>query len=225
MAALAVSVVSVNAIVLDFDALANTAMSFSGNSSFGFTTNSSGDQFQITGSSTGLSTGLEGYVANVDNFTIGTITGSGMLEEAPVTGTATLYILDGTGADLTATLQWNDIYTFGAAGGINYMGSVNLTDIQYSGMNADLLALAAAGSASDAVSFQFASPMTLTELASMPATTSYSGSISTGVITVPEPAWVAILLAGMACFYGVLRCRRADISRKVCALKVKDRYR
>ena len=227
MAALAVSVTSVNAIVLNFDALPNTAISFSGTGAFDFTSNSGGNQFQITTEQgTGAAIGLEGYVAGANLFTIGQITDSGVVQTAPVTGTATLYIVDQNNVDLTGTLQWDDISTsFGTIGGVNYTGSVNLFDIQYSGTNTDLLSLAAAGSASDTLSFQFNSPESLSSLDSTATSTSYSGSLSAGMSPVPEPGSAVVLLAGLACFYGVLQCRKVKESRKVRALKIETDYR
>ena len=207
MTALAVSVTSVKAIVLDFDALANTDISFSGAGSFGFTSNSSGNQFQITTvqQGTGAAIGLQGYITEVNPFEIGQITDSGPIETAPVTGTATLYIVDQNGFDLTGTIQWTDISTlYGTIGGVNFAGAVNLSDIQYSGTNPDLLAMASAGSASDVLSFQFDSSMLLSELVDTPTSTSYSGSFSASDVTaVPEPAPSAVLLAGI-CFCGML---------------------
>lgn len=227
MAALAVSITSVNAIVLNFDALPNTAISFSGTGNFDFTSNSGGDQFQITTEQgTGAAIGLEGYIAGVNLFTIGQITDSGVVQTAPVTGAATLYIVDQNNIDLTGALQWNDISTFGTIGGVNSTGSVNLSDIQYSGTNADLLSLAAMGSASDTVSFQFTSPESLSNLVSTATSTSYSGSLSAvGMSPVPEPGSAVVLLAGLACFYGVLRCRKVKESRKVRAVKIETDYR
>lgn len=223
MAALAASVISVNAVVLDFDAVSNAAISFSGTSTFDFTANSSGDQFQITESDgTGAAVGLEGYLADTNLFTIGQITSAGVVQTAPVTGTATLYIVDQSGLDLTGTLQWDDISTsFGFIGGVNYTGSFNLFNVQYLGTNADLRALADAGLASDVLSFQFSSPMSLSNLVSTAASTSYSGSLSTGIGPVPEPASAVVLLAGIACFWGILRCRRVAASRNICPVKIK----
>jgi hypothetical protein len=228
MTALAVSVASVNAIVLNFDALPSTDLSFNGTGNFDFTSNSSGDQFQITTvqQGTGAAVDLEGYLAGTDLFTIGSITDSGLVQTAPVTGTATLYIVDQNNIDLTGTLQWNDISTtFSTIGGVNYTGSVNLSDIQYSGTNADLLSLAAAGSASDVLSFEFTSPESLSNLVSTATSTSYSGSFSAGTSLVPEPGSAVVLLAGLACFYGVLRYRKVKESRNVCPVKIETRHR
>jgi len=227
MAALAVSVASVNAIVLDFDAIANAAISFSGTGTFDFTSNSSGDQFQITADTgAGAAVGLEGYLAGTNLFTIGSITDSGVTQTAPVTGTATLYIVDQSGLDLTGTLQFEDISTsFNTSGELDYLGSLNLFNIQYYGTNADLQALAAAGSASDIVTFPLNPPMSLNNLVSMASSTSYAGSLTSGVIPVPEPASAAVLFVGIVCFCGILWRGRMDGTRKVCAVRVENRYR
>ena len=53
------------------------------------------------------------------------------------------------------TINWISISTISVAGVLNLNGQVNLTGINYLGSNSDLSALAAAGSASDVVTFQF----------------------------------------------------------------------
>jgi hypothetical protein len=192
------------AITLDFQNLDATVVDFPGNSTFSFTS-TNGYQFSISSVEGGVgdSVGLNGYVHADNPFTIGAITITpfpGGLEEesAPVTGTGTLHITDALATDLTSTIQWVDIETFGVAGVLDLTGTLNLTGINYSGANSDLCALAADGSAVDVVTFQFVPAESLTELANTGGQTSYSGSIT----SVPEPGtWVLVAIGtGLAVF-------------------------
>lgn len=208
-----VSIASSHAVVLDFANLTNTDLSFlgngtaNGNGQFTLTSEGSGFQFDIT--SSGASDGLQGYITSSDLFTIGTITTSGSVQTAPVSGTATLYITDQNNVSLTATLQWQNIATFyGIVGGLDYTASVNLSDIQYTGNNSDLQALAAAGVADDVISFT--SYESLSQLSDSPAQLSYSGSInSANVSPVPEPGTLSLMgIGALLVSFNRLRKRR-----------------
>jgi hypothetical protein len=182
------------AITLNFQNLNGTVVSFAGDSTFSFTS-TNGYQFSISSVTGGVgdSVGLNGYVAPGGPFTIGTITTSGSIQSAPVTGTGTLHITDALATDLTGTIEWVDITTIGVGGIVNLSGTLNLTSINYPGANSDLGALAAAGSASDVVTFQFVPAQTLTQLANTGGQTSYSGTI----LAVPEPASVTLVVVGL----------------------------
>jgi len=147
--------------------------------------------------------GLNGFLGPGGPFVIGAITTSGGLQSAPVTGGSTLHITDNATLDLKGTINWISIATISVAGVLNLNGQVNLTAITYSGTNSDLVALAAAGSGEDVVTFQFVPPKTLTQLTTTGGQTSYSGSIT----SVPEPGtWVLVALGtGLGVF---LRGRR-----------------
>ncbi len=184
------------AIVLDFANVPNTTLSFSGGT-FGFTSNVSGNQFEITSvtGGAGTSVGFQGYISG-GAFTIGTITsGTGGVQSAPVTGTDTLHIVDSSDVSLTGSISWQTIETVSVAGVLNITGAIDLTGITYSGANSDLQALASAGSAMDVVTFEFVPAETLTALDTTGGTTAYSGSI---VAPVPEPTTMALMGLGLA---------------------------
>ena len=164
-----------------------------------------GTQWYI-GSETGgtdSATGLTGSVLN-GPFSYRTIIVNGSEQTAIVTGPlGQMVINDGANIPLTGTVDWTTVSTFGDAGAINASVQVNVTDLQYAGLNPDLQTLAAAGSGSMILTFQFSPGQTLTDLSSGDnsfITSYYFGSIST---VVPEPSSVALGLvafAGLVCF-------------------------
>ena len=191
----------VRAITLNFANLVGANVSFSGGA-FSFA-GTNGYQFSITGVSGGAgdSSGFEGFVTPGGPFTIGAITVNGSLQSAPVTGSGTLHITDLAATDLTGSIQWVDIETYGVGGVINLNGVLNLTGITYGGSSSDLSTLASFGAASDVVNFQFVPSKTLTDLVNIGGTASYNGSI----YAVPEPGTVT--LVGTA-IVGLLAFRR-----------------
>lgn len=198
------------AITLNFANLTNTEVSF-GSNSFSFTALSNGYQFAITSQSGGIgdSVGLQGYITPGGPFTIGTITTIGAEQTAPVTGTGMLHITDASSIDLTGSVQWLNITTFGVGGILDLTGTINLTGLNYPypGSNNDLGVLAGGGSASDVVSFQFVPAETLTQLATTGGETSYSGSIYT-VTPAPEPGTLTLVGMGLAGFLALGRRRK-----------------
>lgn len=148
--------------------------------------------------------GLNGLLGNLDGtFTVGAVTNQGFgIETAPVSGTGVFSIFDGANT-LTADVAWTDIFSLGTTLGLNVSGNLNITNIVYSGSNADLMAMDAAGAGILTVSAQFVPGQSLSQLMSNGAlnTTSYSGTYA----AVPEPATLAVVsLAGAA----ILRRRR-----------------
>src|SRR4029077_19774506 len=139
---------NVQAVHLDYANTTGSQINFDGMTHFSFSPGV--NNFNIT--SPGISAGLFGEMTGT--FTIGTITVNGLQESAPVTGSGGFVIHDGFGNNLTATLTWINITQLGQGGTLNISGQVNLTGISYSGSNADLIALANAGSAVNTLTFQ-----------------------------------------------------------------------
>jgi hypothetical protein len=186
------------AITIGFSSGTNAVIRFDASTdSFQFIDGNGGRDFEITLSDgAGDSLGLFGNMSGT--FTIGSIASFFGVEFASVSGLGTFSIFDGSSL-LTATLAWNDIYTVGASGGINAFGTLNLTNIIYSGTNADLLALAsgAGNNATSAVSFQFVPPESLTDLTTGSGVfdTSYSGTVFAEAQSVPDNSATITLLA------------------------------
>jgi hypothetical protein len=154
---------------------------------------------------TGSAVGLFGSVGN-GPFSYGPVTGApGALQSALVLGPlGALDIKDGSGFDVTGSVDWVQINTFNFSGALNASLVVNISDLSYAvgGSNPDLLSLVAGGSGQVTLTFQFSPGETLDQLShgSSPFTTSYSGSIS----PTPEPTTVGLLLLGLG---GVITAR------------------
>jgi len=168
-------------------------------------------QFKITSETGGISSvGLLGWI-NGSPWSIGAITTSGNTQTAPVTGLGLLFINDGLGNNLTGNLSWLNIQTVQSVGGINAALNVNITGLAYSGLNADLLAMANGGNGSLNLTFQFSPEQSLTQLITGSTQIgSYSGALAGGVV--PEPATVLagalLLLPFGATTVSILRKRR-----------------
>jgi hypothetical protein len=157
------------ALQIDYSNTSGSSINFDGNSHFSFSPGT--DSFSVT---SGSAQGLLGDISG--QFTIGSITTVGAQSSADVSGSGELVIHDGT-ANLKATLTWVDIVQVGTGSTLNDLGTVNLSGISYNGSNADLLALAAAGSGINVLTFQFPTTVSLSDLASSSHSTSFSGSI------------------------------------------------
>jgi hypothetical protein len=180
------------AVTFDYSSTASGGtIIFDGASHFTF---SGGNSFNVV---TGSAAGKLGSITG--SFTIGAITTSGLINSAPVTGTGTFVIHDGSGFDLSATLVWNDITQIGGAGTLNIFDTANLSGITYLGVNTDLVALKNALKGENILTFQFAPPVSLAALKGPGAghTTSFSGTVGT-----PDGGTTVVLLgfalAGMS---------------------------
>ena len=144
-------------------------------------------QFAVTSETGGSSAiGLKGWI-NGSPWTIGPISVSGTTQTATVTGLGSLFLNDGAGNNLTGNLNWITIETVQSLGGINAALSVNVTGLAYTGINADLLALANGGNGSLNLSIQINPGQTLTQLTTGSAQIgSYSGSLAGAMV--PEPS-------------------------------------
>jgi len=150
---------------------------------------------------------LVNFRGNIDGlFTIGAITVSGSLQEAPVSGSGTFSIWDGA-TSLTADLVWLDTLTYRSIGGLNTDSALNLSNFTYTGLNQDLADLRDYGNSnlgSLVVSFQFASSKSLTTLTTdgQENSTSYSGTLN----VIPEPSTYAAILCVLS--LGVVGVKR-----------------
>jgi len=178
----------------DYASVSGANIVFGAGGVFNFTPNNS---FQITDSSLGpAANGLVGGMTG--NYTIGTITSpTAGLSIAAVTGTGPFFINDGAGHLLTGTLVWNNIEQFGTGSTVNYLASVNLTGLAYSGANANLLHLAGQNNAIDTLNFTFTGAPSLATLAAGGLSTSFSGTInSVPGAMVPDGGLTVALMGG-----------------------------
>ncbi len=160
----------------------NAWIEFNGASQITFTPAS--NNFMLTAS------GLLGEITGT--FTIGAVTPVAPgIASAPVNGVGAVTIHDGS-LEFTAKVDWDSITEIGAGGGLNMTAEVNMWDISYSGLNADLLAMVATGHASNVLTFQFGSPVSLAalKLGAPTHSTSFSGTMT----AVPDGGTVVMLL-------------------------------
>jgi len=170
-------------------------------------------QFTVTSTFGGVGDGAGVITGSIisSGFTyqVAGITTIGPLQTAPLTGSGTLTLT--TGAEtLTADIVGLNIQTAGTLGGVNSLGSVNLSNLVLSGSgNSDLTqfyteAVANAGTAS--LTFQFIPAQSLTELAAVGTNeNSYSGTITS---VVPEPGPIGMALSAVAGLGGLGDVRR-----------------
>jgi hypothetical protein len=160
-----------------------------------------GYDFVITQSDMAALIGIKGNINGT--FTVGSITTVGALQTAPLTGTGTFSLTDPSSQVLSASLVWNDIYTYGSTGGLNPEIALNLTGWTYSGSFQPFLGILNGQDQSSDVTFQFNPAKKLSQLMATGADTltTYSGSFS----MVPEPAMLGLLGVGLV---ALLRRRR-----------------
>ena len=183
-------------LTLDFASNPEASVQFNGAAnSFSFNNGNNGWQWNVTSEVGGSS--AVGLNASVNNspFLYGPITTSGsgayQVQYASVIGPLGSLVMSDGSVDLTGTVNWIDVATYGTGGGLlNASLDINVSNIAYSGGNPDLQYLVANQPGSMDVSFQFSTTETLTQLSTGtgPYLTSYSGSIS----VVPEPSTLAL---------------------------------
>lgn len=189
----------------------------SGTSSTFVFNNFAGSGFHITSSSgVGDSVGLHGTIGGSFTYQQSSISSIivpfiGLVQSAPVTTVGGLLtITDLSHNALTGVVTGVDIETVGTGGTVNVSGDINLKNVVYTGMNADLLQLkneANEGAGILAITFQFIPSKSLTDLLNGDRTTSYSGSILTQ--SAPEPSSLVLGCTGAVALLGYFRRRRA----------------
>ena len=198
----ALSAVAAHA-TLDFAGLPGSSIEFFGSSSqfqIGSSTGSSPFQWDIT--SVGPASGLLGEFTG-GPWTYGPVTSviPGVYETANVIGPLGGFIIsDGAGHFATGQVNWVQLDTLFSSGAVNAAAEVNVTDMQYNGMNSALLNLVQSGDGSVNISFQFNPSTDLMSLSSGsgPYDTSYSGSFAP--VAIPEPG---TLMAGVIAFVSI----------------------
>lgn len=218
-------------ITLNIASAAGSDIAFTGygsGASFAFNNNGSGQGFEVTGSSSGsgpsTAVGLYGTIGGTYSYTTTGISpdgGGGQYTTVTSSG-GTLTITDANGVTLTGSVSAVDLDTNGTDGSLDVSGSINLTNLSYSGSNQDLVQLLSDASANGGtvlIGFSFNQPTSLTQLAAAGAsnTTSYNGMISassSGVSALgvaPEPSSVAIAgLGSLGLIAYALRRRRVE---------------
>lgn len=216
--------------LLQFSSVANSFITFNGNNpasggigTFSFATGAipppvtpgalpGNPEFNITFSSQGTSTNDQGiFIAPaggwVINGPVDLTEGSG---KSSVSGIGQIQIRDHLGVLFTANLTWLKIETntAGNAGNLNDILVANLTNVTYTGTEADLITLR--NQQPDTADLQFifgTTGHTLTDLTTNGSTffTSYSGNIT----SVPIPPSALLLGSGLLGLVGIRRFRKS----------------
>jgi len=169
-----------------------------------FTKAGDGYDFVISQSDSLAMMGIKGNITGT--FSVGSIiTVGSSLQTASLTGTGTFSLKDPSSQVLSATVVWNDIFTYGTGGGLNSAGTLNLSGWSYTGTFQPFLDIFGGQDRTVNIAFQFSPSKKLSTLMADGAlnTTTYSGSFS----MTPEPATLALLASGLTVAV-VLRRRR-----------------
>jgi len=196
-----------NTVSFDYASIGNAKIKFQ-NGHFTFSNSTLagptlGWGFQVTNSPL---VSLKGRLGG--NFTIGAITTVGTLQSAPVTGTGTFSLFDGT-KTFSANVQWVDIFTSNFTnGGANVGGVINLTNFAYNGTNPELLEMIQNTEGIITLQFVFhdGTP-TLTKLKA--ATTAFNDAYTGDVISTPEPGSLLLIGSGLLSFVALRRRKSA----------------
>lgn len=168
---------------------------------------SSAPVFRINGVTEGGVGEAIGYVGRIDGiFTMGTVvTISSTTQRATVSGSGTLSIFDPLNPSdkLTAKIAWIDIESYKTGASVNTDAVLNLSIIEYSGLNHDLLGLASSVDAYEVMNFSLPKIGTkfrdLNWLSSNNYKTSFDADILFTPLAVPDGGGTLILLgAGIA---------------------------
>jgi hypothetical protein len=180
---------------------------FGTSATFVFNNNLSGSSFHITSSSgAGDSVGLHGSIGGSYSYQTAMISTLGPVQTAPVaTVGGILTIVDAGLHQLTGTITGVDLDTVGTGGTVNVNGAINLSNVIYTGTNADLLTLRNEADYAGgvlALTFQFIPAQSLTKLAVNHAdnSTSFSGTLMTQ--SVPEPSGLVLGCTGALALLG-----------------------
>jgi hypothetical protein len=204
-------------LILSIAAEAGANIEFKGSgtgAAFFFNNNELGQGFEVSGSTgVGDSVGLFGTLGGTYSFATSSIVTAGSVQTAAVASSGgSLTITDSGNKSLTGSVAGIDVTSVGTGGAVNLNGAINLTNISYSGVNADLMQLkdeATVDGGLVTISFQFLPAINLTALAAGGAdvTTSYSGTIATmeSSQSVPEPSTLVLGCISLLGGYGLWR--------------------
>jgi hypothetical protein len=160
--------------------------------------------------STGDGSGV-GLTGDIDGaFTVGAVTVAGLQKSATLSGIGMLSIFDGVNSTLTGDVSFGSISTFFNFGAFNISSAVNLTNLSYSGANADLQALANDLTGVVQASFTAASSTSLSRLVGTGTQVgNYTGTIvGTPSAPVPEPSAALSFALGSLIVGQVIRRRK-----------------
>jgi len=190
--------VAARAVTIGYSDTGNGTMVFNGASQFAFAP--AANNLKVT---TGSANNDLGEITGT--YTIGTITTIGSVSSASVTGSGTFVIHDGTGHDFKADLVWNNITQQNTGGNLNITGGANLSNITYTGLDTDLLALTGGtGLGINVLAFTFIPAVSLADLksgAGAHTALSFSGTVAKA----PDGGTTVVLLGSALVGMSVLR--------------------